>query len=239
MVGVLEREKIAYFGVHKAAGTTVKNALFQVQEGRAWQPSDGPLHPKFPSIPVKPEDFDRYRGYWTFTVIRDPVRRFLSAYQNRVLDHKDLTIQSNLKSDKSVAGRLRKLVGSYHPFPGFERQPSIENLIKHYADYCRISTHIYVHTCPSKEFIGDDLSYFDEVYTTADLDRLARDLTARTGQAISFEHHNKSASRPPKFEDLSQADQNFLIDHTQEDYALFKDYFSPPTLSPAVAEGTV
>lgn len=232
MVGVLEKEQIAYFGLHKAAGTTIKKALFALREGRPWQATDPKLHPQFPSIKITQSHFDKFRDYWTFTVIRDPIKRFLSGYQNRVHDYKDLANTAFLKPDKSLVGRIGKLLSRPRYFPEFEPFPSIENLIANFDNYCRVSDQIFVHTCSAQWFIGNDLSYFDKVYTTSNLDELARDLSERTGQVVTFSHENKSSSPPPRFEELSETSQRFLLEHTKDDYRLFKDYYEPPALTP-------
>ena len=226
MVGVLEDHRIAYFGVHKAASSTVKGALFELATGREGTHEEA--HARFPSRKVTPEDFARYRDYWCFTVVRDPIKRFLSAYQNRVHDF-----------GRASPGRRRLLIerltrlGADPFFDGFRRYPTISEFIRHYDDYCRVSTDLRVHTWSIRNFIGDDLGYFDAVYDTTSVAKLQHDLSERVGRDVPFRARNESGSAPPRFEDLSHADRVFLIDHTSADYDLLTDYYHPPALGRA------
>ncbi len=230
MVGVIEDHRIAFFGIHKSATTSVKMALYEIVHGTPWEGDMRVLHPMFPSVPVFPETFRKYRDYWTFTVIRDPVKRFLSAYQNRVHDFNDLT--DALRKGR-VHDMMRRLFPGWRPVPfrGFELHPPIESFIADYDRYAGSCAGIHIHTCPASVFIGHDLGYFDAVYTTADLPRLERDLSDRIGRPISFGRANEAGSPPPRFADLSARAQAWLLEHTRSDYALFRDHFKAPSLA--------
>lgn len=229
MVAVLEHHGIAYFGVHKAAGTSIKHALYRIAEGRDWT-GEGRLHPLFPTVPVTEEDFRRCKDLWCFAVIRDPIKRFLSAYQNRVHDHGDLADDGKVKGGRQPRWRKMLGLGAVPAFPGFDPKPDIESLIRDYDAYCKVSHSIYIHTCPASVFLGTDMGYFDAVYTTSQLGQLASDLSDRLGVPVSFPKANESGSPAPRFDDLSPAAQSFLLHHTQSDYALFKDHFTQPVI---------
>lgn len=221
MVGVVESHRVAFFGIHKAATSSVKLALYELREGREWSGDPMKVHPKFPNDRIDAGTLRAFSDYWCFTVIRDPIRRFLSAYQNRVVDYRDLI---RLPGGR---GRGAEVRATDLDLP---QVPDIETFIANYDTYCRLSYSIFIHTCSSKVFIGDDLAYFDAIYTTAMLDDLQADLSRRANQPVAFRRVNESTTAPPRFEDLSPAAQAFLIDHTAEDYAFFADYFTPPKL---------
>ena len=232
MVAFLESPKIAYFGVHKAAGSSIKSALYDIEHGQAWGGSDAELHsklhPSYPTRAVSQKDLDKAKDYWSFAVVRDPVKRFLSAYQNRVHDHCDLKMVADRQN--SLLGRMNALLGrsGKYGFEGFKVAPTIEEFIADYDRYCAASYHMYIHTCSVSVFLGNDLSFLDRIYTISELDTLATDLSERAGRPITMPQKNPSASKAPKFEDLSQDAQAFLIQHTKQDYELLSDYFSPP-----------
>ncbi|MCJ8139553.1 sulfotransferase family 2 domain-containing protein [Falsirhodobacter halotolerans] len=216
MVGTVDKYGIAFFGIHKAATSSVKHALWFLREGVPWQGDPMGVHPYFPNDRVSRKDFEAYRNYWRFTVIRDPIKRFLSAYQNRVIDYEDLLHKpGNRQRTKQEE-------------PSLTVRPDIEAFIANYEAYCRISYSIHIHTCSSRLFIGNDLRYFNAVYTTSQLDHLKFDLSKHVNREIRFDRINESGSTPPKFCDLSCEAQSFLLKHTAKDYELFQDYFTPP-----------
>lgn len=217
MVGVVEAHRIAFFGIHKAATSTVKLALWELREGRPWKGDPMKVHKHFPNDRIRSSDLHRYSCYWRFTIIRDPIRRFLSAYQNRVVDYADLI---------HLPGRKTKPRQEDLALPDC---PDIETFIAHYDAYCRRSHSIWIHTCTASVFIGKELSYFDAVYTTDEMTRLERDLSSQTNTEIKFTRVNESMSAPPAFDDLSRPAQDFLLEHTKQDYALFEASFTPPT----------
>lgn len=235
MVAFIDNPKIAYFGVHKAAGSSVKAALYDVEHGQPWDGTDAEVHstlnPSYPTRRVTKQDFAKARDYWSFAVVRDPIKRFLSAYQNRVHDHGDLNIVANRQG--TLSERIGQMLGrrSGPAFDGFQVTPTIEDFIADYDRYCAVSRHMYIHTCNVSVFLGNDLGFLDRIYTIPELDQLASDLSDRAGRTITMPKKNPGVSKTPRFDDLSPKAQAFLIQHTKQDYALLSDYFSPPQSS--------
>ncbi len=231
MVAFLDKHNIAYFGVHKAAGTSIKHTLFKIETGKDWDGSITELHPRYPTRPVNKNDFEKGRDYWCFAVVRDPIKRFLSGYQNRVHDFEDLKkIPADSTGQRKLLGQL---LGKQNrqPFKGFKVNPTIGEFIRDYDKYCSISRVMHIHTCPVDVFLGHDIGFFDAVYTTSELDRLAADLSERLNNTIHIERKNPSSTAPPRFEDLSKESRSFLVRHTQSDYELLGDYFAPPRVT--------
>ena len=217
MVVVLEEQGIAYFIVPKTAGTSICHALHRAITGA---PFDGPvqdIHTHYPTFPVGTEDFERCRPLWKFAVVRDPVKRLLSAYQNRVIDHGDL--------DEAFGQTLRARFGAWRR--GLSLRPGASAFFERHDCYARYSRLVRQHTLPTASYIGTDLSYFDAVYTMADLPKLAADLSARLGSAVRFERFNEGG-KPPALHELSAAAQAKVRDMTRADYDLLAGFFEPP-----------
>jgi len=217
MVVVLEKQGIAYFIVPKTAGTSICHALHRAITGA---PFDGPvqdIHTHYPTYPVGEKDFERCRPLWKFAVVRDPVKRLLSAYQNRVIDHGDL--------DEAFGQTLRARIGAWRR--GLSLRPKASAFFERHDCYSRYSRLVRQHTLPVGSYIGGDLSYFDAIYTMADLPRLAADLSARLGAEMTFERFNEG-SKPPALHELSAAAQAKVRDLTEVDYALLERFFEPP-----------
>jgi len=83
------RLKLFYFPVPKNAGSSVRDCLFEVENGWRFRPMilDGQtvdLYDLF-GVPTAFKPAPDRPGYLQFAVVRDPVRRFLSACANKVL----------------------------------------------------------------------------------------------------------------------------------------------------------
>lgn len=232
MVAILPDHGIAYFGIHKAASSSVKHALYELREGHPWPGNIMKVHKQLPTRRVAPSDFEDCSKMWKFTVLRDPIKRFLSAYQNRIVDFRDLVINPNPGNFNYIFKKMGWKL-SVPPRLGLQSKPNIENFIKHFSAYTAASKSVWIHTCPASLFIGEDLSYFDAVYTTSTLDQLEKDLSDRLNRPITLPRINESGSKPPRFEDLSQLAQDFLLKHTEDDYRLFSDFYAPPSADTA------
>ncbi len=110
-------------------------------------------------IPVTREDIEALDGYWTFTVLRDPAKRLLSAYSKRVLYHRDM--QENSRAYLRAALR------------GLSTSPSVDVFLRKLARYRDFSHSIRSHTDPVSTFVGPELSLLDAVYRTDQLPHLA------------------------------------------------------------------
>lgn len=211
-----QKHKLAYFAVPKAANTTVKYVFFELEHGQPFRSEDfdgKTVHMLLPSKPDSAPDPADYLGYWKFSVFRDPVKRILSAYSNRVIHYQKLE-------------RRRR----HWPFSflrGLSHKPSLDEFCTKIVRYRKLSRDIRIHTRPYSSYGGADIRFFDAVYRIEELDQLAADLTKRTGQEIKFGHHQTGG---PKFsiDDLSPAALNALLKYTKPDYDFLKGLYHPP-----------
>lgn len=215
---ILEDYKIAFFNVPKAASTSIKHAFHVVQHGKPFERGDfgaRHIHELYKvKVPVTREDVEALRGYWTFTVLRDPAKRVLSAYSNRVLHHRDM--------HKMPRARLRAALR------GLSLSPSVDVFLRKLDRYRDLSHSIRSHTDPVSTFVGPDLSLLDAAYRTDELPRLAADLSARIGQNVEIPHLQTGG---PKIalEDLSPASRARLMDYTAEEYEFMKGLYNSPS----------
>src|SRR5688572_19872202 len=94
----LTRYPIAYYGTPKVACTSLKMAMYQFEFGKPWisyQDAAGKWWHIHNSWELdEPSRFVEIAGrneFFKFAVIRSPLDRFLSAYSNRVLHHRELS----------------------------------------------------------------------------------------------------------------------------------------------------
>lgn len=213
---LVHKYKLAYFAVPKAANTTVKTALFELEHGRPFRSEnfDGKtIHTILPRNPASARDPAAYHGYWKFTVFRDPIKRIISAYSNRIV-HFQLLERRRRNWPKAWLMRL-------------SLKPCLDEFCIKLVKYRKLSRDIRQHTRPYSKHGSADIGFFDAVYQIENLDLLATDLMKRTGQKIEFGRHQTGG---PKFsvDDLSPAALDALLDYTKLDYDFLNGLYTPP-----------
>ena len=213
----LDRYKIAFFNIPKVATTSIKGVFYRIENDRPFDPAnhDGRhIHQVLGSgAGVSEEAFEQYRDYWKFTVVRDPIKRILSCYANRIAHHNDLG--RNFK----VAMKLR--------LRGLPARPSLERFIIDLDRYRRYSRNIEHHTDSVTTFIGSDLARLDAVYPIERLGDLTEELSRRTGHDIKMPHE-ESGGPKIKVGDLSERSYAKLVEFTAPEYELLGDFYAPP-----------
>ncbi len=101
---------------------------------------------------------------FTFALTRDPVKRYLSMYSNRV-QHFD-----ELSSSSSAAPRLQEA--------GLQPSPDVNHLAEHLEQYLACDKNIYHHTRPMSDFLGEDLSIFSRLADVSELNSLIEQIKA-------------------------------------------------------------
>jgi hypothetical protein len=166
--------RVLYFPVPKNAGTSLRACIFEVDNGypyrnllinghevQLWEllARPGPFEPT-----VAPP------GVAKIAVIRDPWRRLISAYRNRVLHYREAALGAMERH------KVRADLPETPPFRIF-----VENL----AEYRKIPQ-IAHHTNPQVHFLGADPLFYDHLFDVAALDRLARFFSERAGRPVAL-----------------------------------------------------
>ncbi len=223
MAMVNERLGIAYFGVPKVASSSIKHMLYKLEHGRNFDKADHGrrhIHYVYPDkISVPPNETGGLDGYWKFAVVRDPAKRILSCYGNRIIDYGDLR--------KGRLARTRAFL------LGLSMSPGLDEFILALRRYRLQSGEVRHHSNPYARFLGTDLSFFDKIYTMEMLPELERDLAERTGQTVEL-FSEKTDSTKFALDDLGDTAFEALLRYTREDYALLRDYYAPPSRQPPV-----
>ncbi len=203
---------IGYRYIPKTATTSIKHALYELRTGKKFssQGKGHHIHNFFRSFNPNIDD-----AKFKFIVLRDPIKRFLSAYSNRVTHHKELS-ENILKKSKN--GR-KLLENSTIPI-----DPNLHEFLEFFAYYKTIRQ-INHHTKPVTCFVETDLSFFDKVYKIENTQDLEND--------ISLEYNTKfilarkqTGGKKFSLSDIKKSELDFLLDYYAEDYELMKDYYS-------------
>ena len=92
---LLHTHKIAYFDTPKVASSSIKLALHKLDTGASLDDMpdvENAIHWQYPTHRLKGAAAAAApQGYWRFAVVRDPVKRLLSAYSNRIVHRRDQT----------------------------------------------------------------------------------------------------------------------------------------------------
>ena len=215
MCVILDEQKLFYAPVPKIACTSIKLMFFKFENGFEFQPYKvngkpmhihnvgykGTLYEKFPT--------KRIESYHRVSLVRDPVKRFLSAYGNRVVHHKELS--------RSKAGpNLREL--------GLEPNPDLGLFIEKFEDYSKAHQSIFHHTRPMVDFLGEEPGYYAKVYRMEEIGQFATDMSERLGAEMNLGRHQTGGPKL-KVEDLTSTQIEKIKAFYAEDYKVYGEYF--------------
>lgn len=185
---ILKNTGLEYFPVPKIACTSMKLAVFAHNEpdvkvtlrppgvrdpdmiafhhdGRPYRH----VHQLYPSRLLRLRPWPLARGTRRFCLVRDPVKRFLSGYGNRVVFHNDLNL----------------------PEP-----PPLDEFLDRLDEFRRIPT-IKHHFAPMFRFLGLRPGFYDRIFDIGELDQLAH-YCAEHGAPLTIPHTQTGGPKIPE-----------------------------------------
>lgn len=216
----LALHKLAYMALPKAACSSVKEALARLDptvtipredriDAQTW-------HLIYPTRRFRSHRWDALSDHWRFCMVRDPARRLMSVYTNRVQQFCDLESSRKLKLGSS----------------GLPLDPDPDTFFRNLAAYCRESSRIKHHAAGAWLFLGPKLRGYDRIYRTSELEDLAWDLSLLTRRKVQMMHRNRSVDEL-RLEDLAGATIDALRPFLEREYAYMGAFFQNP-LGPKV-----
>ena len=202
---------LAYFAVPKNACTTLKEAFFALNEGRPFAPWDGPegrtmyIHNTqgYFSAPATPEAFAETEGLLRLAVVRDPMRRLVSCWKNRVLHHRELSV-----------ARLGEAPFAQHGLPP---DPPFPLFIEKLEGYRALSWSIRHHSDLQVVFLGRDPGAFAHVVPMEALAELQELVASLAGAPVAFGHAQRGGREFPDPE-IDAATRQRMLAYAAEDY---------------------
>ncbi|MCR9134541.1 MAG: sulfotransferase family protein [Alphaproteobacteria bacterium] len=208
---------LGYQNIPKVATTSIFSWLYQAYEASQTDTSDPNFKRQFFLTQFKCDSLDQVHEaqgeYLRFAVTRDPVRRFLSMYGNRVV------AKRQLGKDDPYAPQILDA--------GLRLDPQLNELIDSLSDYLAISRPIYHHCRPQLDFLGEDLSIYDLLMDVSQSDRLCslirrywKDRGLKTLLSASGNKLQKLQTGGPKISLAGISRQSFdqLLEFYQSDY---------------------
>ena len=206
MVEIVRSLSLAYVPIRKVGTTSLRAAFRALAEG----PAD---HVATYDRPMSAYVRFRARGCRTFAVVRDPAERFLSAFSNRVRHHGDI---SGTPVHRAIARTL-----------GLSPDPDIEEFCARFGAYYLSNDVLRRHFRLQGAYLGNDLGWFDRIYTMHELDSLASDLSDWSGRTVRFARLQTGGEKIA-LADLPVATQRRIREITAPDYRLLARFFDLP-----------
>ncbi|MEX0311074.1 MAG: sulfotransferase family 2 domain-containing protein [Tateyamaria sp.] len=215
MVIRVDSHRLAYMAVPKAACSSVKAALcvldpLQIQT-RVDQLGQKQVHSIYPTKRFRRHRWHYLANHYRFTVVRDPLKRLLAVYTNRV---EGLGILSHCR-------KIRR--GRVH----LPTNPDPDYFFQNLNAYIATSSDIKHHTLPTALFTGTDWSAYSRVYRTSEMAELEASLSRQTGRKVEIPHFN-SSDRRLTLDDLSARTQRVLQVRLESEYAHLAPFFDNP-----------
>ena len=213
MVVVIQDLKVAYAAVPKAGCSSVKAMLAQLDpqvDVPETVPDNRLYHSLYPTRRFRRRRFPLAEGMFSFTVVRDPIRRLMSVYTNRVADKRDLYNSRKLRKRRVLP-----------------RDPDPDTFFQNLPLYCRLSSVIRHHVLPTAIFTGRDLNRYDNVFRTDQIDDLAATLGSHCGGDVRPARANRSKSKLA-FDDLKPETRDAIRPHLMGEYRHLRGYIDNP-----------
>ena len=196
-------KKLAYYNIPKCGKTTVKSILKDLKNQGGSYKSHTPLF----YSPLK--DFQS-REALRFTVVREPVARFISSYNNRIADRDDF--QSSIVS--------RNLVKPFKLNPS----PSLEEFALNIHTYGLLNDRVFRHVINQHRFTGKNIEKFDRIYNLSQINDLVDYMNDLFNIELQAKTLNSSSKQSSKV-DLSSEALSRVQEYYEMDYKLFGKYF--------------
>lgn len=216
----LPEQKLIYIPIPKNACTSIKHALYEIEFDKRFDAdlpefSDYREHHDyylkrsnaFTSVNTLRERTDCMR----FALVRDPVKRLISCYRNRVVDLGDL---------ESSGTDLKR--------NGLPIDPDLNTFAMNLDTYRKVNKSIEHHARPQAEILGGTIDYLDRVFTLAETSELL-DMLQKYKPGLQL-RQRKTGGTTRTLADLSPQALDAVISYYQQDYELLTEFFTAESI---------
>ncbi len=181
----LQKHKLTYVSVPKCACSSLKQYFFAIEHGRPFHAemtlaNRRRLHGLYPSVPFDEIDQTLTRGHQKIAVVRGPVSRLVSCFEDKLLGGKFL-------EQGGVQERCEKR--------GLPLKPDLATFVERLEAYRECSKVIRRHSCPIAEYLGPDPNWYDAIFDMSEIELLRRYVAQITGSKIAIPHANRSTKK--------------------------------------------
>lgn len=215
----LKNLDLIYIPIPKNASTSLKHAMHYLEYSEPFDLSNyrdygyQSLHDFYNKQKDSLTSVDtlKKQSAYCFTVIRDPVERFLSCYGNRVFKLGDL------QKSKPKLNRH-----------GLSDKPDLDTFVLNLTEYRRIHSGIRHHTKLQSNLLGGTLEYFNKVFPFEQMNSV-KNMLKSFDSSLTMKNRKSDG---PKFKlgDLSPTSLQFLFEFYKKDYELLSEFYSRKTV---------
>jgi len=200
------QHKLAYLTIPKNACTSISNSIYELEFNHPFDSSgDKYIHQFYRPKGVQ-LSLDGLDDYYKFAVIRDPIKRFLSAYRNRVIFRGDLESAIGLNKELPIS-------------------PSLNVFVVHLPTYLAASQQLELHMMPQRVYLNGKLDAFDGIFPLENISELAAKLSLMTKCEVKFGRY-QTGGPAVSLSDLSADSFERLLDYYDQDYELLQGYYT-------------
>ncbi len=190
-------QKIAYLVMRKCGCSSIKHAISNIRDLQP-VPQDGVRIHGNRDFQLLPKEFEDHNEWFTFTIVRDPIIRFISFYANKILDQ-------NLDGNHTFLNRHR-----FGLLPNMSVDQVIDILV-------RREFQTEPHIEPQTELLNQVGFKLDYIGRLEKIPKCLDDIEAKTGVRLPIQHLNRAKQKPiiprkDQFEKLADFYRNDLIE---------------------------
>lgn len=213
-----------YVSIPKCGCTSLKYWIYNIEfnrEFKKYTKDDKRINihncQEFKTIPSS-KILEEKQDYKVITIVRDPIERFLSAYSNRVIHHKQLSEQSIYKDQIAAAG--------------LKFNPDINYFVENLESYQKCAKPIWHHTKPVINIIGSNLDLYTNIYRIREMNRIREDFLHDSNSYSYLSNHTlpeiprlQMGGPKLKLDVLQPSIFDKLLDYYAKDYELLQHYY--------------
>lgn len=202
--------RFGYKPLPKVACTSLKIKLYELNNGEPYSEKKygKDIHTYSNQFMTDIDNCDR-----RFIVVRDPIRRLLSAYGNRVCHHYEL-------SEWFIAENYPQFYDKLEVF-----DPGLGQFLDGFNDYVKVRP-IKHHVRPISDFLKNQgLTYFTDVIKLECINQLEAEWSSLLKENVVLGREQTGGRKIP-LNDLSSSQMDFLLDYYRKDYELLKGLYS-------------
>lgn len=212
----LWRYGICYYPAPKVANTSVKHAMYWLKEGRSFEAAKIPgggfkhIHKVYKTPLFDEVDNASYENLLKFTIVRDPIDRLVSVWRNRVMHHRELSVD-----------RLKKVNNT----EGLVASPDLNTFVENIEGYRMISPSIRTHSNPLVDFLGTSPDFFHLIFDIRNLSNLQKFLSLASGKEVQIPHE-QTGGPPANRSNLKPENIDKIKIFYEKDYRIYGRFFS-------------
>ena len=168
------------------------------------------IHDFYPSIAFSQQPYKLMQSLHRICIVRDPVDRIMSCYNNRVLRYRALSEDALSQANINAPAN-----------------PDLNQFIQNLSQY-KVISDIKHHTLPLIHFLGSESNFYHEIFNLRTLSQAEQSVKKHFGKRKTTLPHLQKTERNIKTdcqEKPSTRSMEIIKNLYKQDYQIYGDYF--------------